>query len=249
MGRTQWGTTNLGIKSSLYNSCFRARSSLSTCNLSLSDYIRKNTIPPLYDGNTGTTNDSFDTYVYNQGYVYGIKLKNSSPARGTSSMRLGFTQIASSSTSGGTIGDNINIISNDYSFVNIRYTMSSGNTFNGWKTSQFGGSTITTSTSYNAYYTDSNITTRSIWYASTSAASPPRSVDNLGYFAPSAGGACFSFQTDAVYFNGPSALSAPAIYNASTGPTYSPSGYYSNGLQYRLWGGSFWSGTINNCLF
>ena len=37
MGRTSWGTTNLGISSKLYNSCFRSRGGYSNCNLSMSD--------------------------------------------------------------------------------------------------------------------------------------------------------------------------------------------------------------------
>lgn len=251
MGRTAWGTTNLGISSALYNSCFRSRGGYSNCNLSMSNYIRKTVEPQLYDGNTASTNSNFSDYVYNQGYVYGIKLKNDSPARGTASIRAGLTQVASTASSSGTIGNRINFISNDYSFINIRFSVSSGNQFDGWRTgsNSGGGTLITSSSSYNAYYTNSYIILYSTWYANTSASSPPRSSSYLGYYAPSAAGACFSYGNRTVYFTGSSALFSPAIYNASSGPTKSPSGYYSTGSVVRFWGGNNWSGTTQFCFF
>ena len=251
MGRTSWGTTNLGISSKLYNSCFRSRGGYSNCNLSMSDYIRKTVEPQLYDGNTASTNSNFSDYVYDKGFVYGIKLRNDSPARGTSQIRAGLTSVASTSSNSGEIGTRINFISDDYSFINIRFLASSGNQFDGWRTgnNSGGGTLITSSSSYNAYYTNTYIINYSTWYANTSASAPPRSNSYLGYYAPSAAGACFSYGNRTVYFTGSSALVSPAIYNASTGPTYSPSGYYSTGSAYRYWGGSSWFGTLNFCFF
>ncbi len=251
MGRTSWGTTNLGISSALYNSCFRSRGGYSNCNLSMSDYIRKTVEPQLYDGNTASTNSNFSSYVYNKGFVYGIKLRNDSPARGTASIRAGLTQVASNASNSGTVGSRINFISDDYSFINIRFTVTSGNQFDGWRTgsNSGGGTLITSSTSYNAYYTNTYIINYSTWYANTSASAPPRNNSYLGYYAPSAAGACFSYGNRTVYFTGSSALFSPAIYNASSGPTYSPSGYYSTGSVVRFWGGSNWSGTTQFCFF
>lgn len=254
MGRTSWGTTNLGISSKLYNSCYRSRSGTANCNLSMSNYIRKSVTPQLYDGNTGTTNSSISTYVYNQGFVYGIKLRNDSPARGTASIRASLTTVASTSSNSGEIGGTINFISNDYSFINIRFTASSGNQFDGWRTgnNSGGGTLITTSTSYNAYYTNTYIINYSTWYANTSASAPPRNSTVLGYWGPSAAGACFSYDNQTVYYSNsaPSALSSPALFRFSTGTTKSPSGYYSTGSIYRLWNsGGYFSGTINYCFF
>ena len=170
MGRTSWGTTNLGIASKLYNSCFRSRGGYTLCSLSMSNYIRKTVEPQLYDGNTASTNSNFSDYVYDKGYVYGIKLRNDSPARGTASIRAGLTSVASTASNSGEIGARINFISDDYSFINIRFLASSGNQFDGWRTgnNSGGGTLITSSSSYNAYYTNTYIINYSTWYANTS---------------------------------------------------------------------------------
>ena len=70
MGRATWGTTNLKIRDTLYNSCYRAQAGVSPYNFSQSDYIRSSVDPFLYFGNSGSTNSNFGTYVYNKGYVY-----------------------------------------------------------------------------------------------------------------------------------------------------------------------------------
>ena len=76
MGRVAWGSTNLGIRNNLYYSCFRSRSGI-VCNFSMSNYIRTSISPQLYNGNSGSTNSNFGTYVCNKGYAYGIALVNS----------------------------------------------------------------------------------------------------------------------------------------------------------------------------
>ena len=133
MGRVAWGSTNLGIRNNLYYSCFRSRSGI-VCNFSMSNYIRTSISPQLYNGNSGSTNSNFSTHVCNRGYAYGIALVNSSPSRGTSSIRLaGVTQILSSSGNGATLGSSYNVVSASYSYIQVRFTASSGNQFDGWR--------------------------------------------------------------------------------------------------------------------
>ena len=238
MGRQSWGSSNLAIKNSLYHSCFRARSGL-VCNFSMSNYIRTNISPQLYNGNSGSTNSKISTYVCNKSYVYGIALVNSSPSRGTSSVRTaGVTQILSSSTNGATLGSSYNVISSSYSYIQVRFTASSGNQFDGWRAGSSGGPLITTSTSYNAYYNNSYIINYTKWYARTSVAAPPRYTTAYPY-GTSSFGACnatsyMTFYVSTAY----SALTAPKIYANSTGNTGAPVGFYSNGFYYRYFNGS-----------
>lgn len=238
MGRVAWGSTNLGIRNNLYYSCFRSRSGL-VCNFSMSNYIRTSISPQLYNGNSGSTNSNFATYVCNKGYAYGIALVNSSPSRGTSSIRtVGVTQILSSSSNGATLGSSYNVVSASYSYIQIRFTASSGNQFTGWYTASSGGSQITSSTSYNAYYTNTYIVNYKKWYARTAVASPPRYTTAYPY-GTSSFGACnatsyMTFYVSTAY----SALTAPKIYANSTGNTGAPQGFYSNGFYYRYFNGS-----------
>ena len=58
MGRATWGTTNLKIRDTLYNSCYRAQAGVSPYNFSQSDYIRSSVDPFLYFGNSGSTNSA-----------------------------------------------------------------------------------------------------------------------------------------------------------------------------------------------
>ena len=48
MGRQTWGTTNLKVRDSLYNSCYRTMNSVGPYNFSMSDYIRSSVEPFLY---------------------------------------------------------------------------------------------------------------------------------------------------------------------------------------------------------
>ena len=238
MGRVAWGSTNLGIKNNLYYSCFRSRSGI-VCNFSMSNYIRKTISPQLYNGNSGSTNSKFSSHVCNKGYAYGIALVNSSPSRGTSSIRLvGVTEILSSSANGSTLGSTYNVISANYSYIQIRFTASSGNQFDGWRAGSSGGPLITTSTSYNAYYTNSYIYNYTKWYARTSVASPPRYTTAYPYgissFSACNSGNNQTFYVSTIY----SALTAPKIYASSTGNTGAPAGYYSNGFYFRYFNGS-----------
>ena len=238
MGRVAWGSTNLGIRNNLYYSCFRSRSGI-VCNFSMSNYIRTSISPQLYNGNSGSTNSNFGIYVCNKGYAYGIALVNSSPSRGTSSIRTaGVTQILSSSGNGATLGSSYNVVSASYSYIQVRFTASSGNQFDGWRAGSSGGPLITTSTSYNAYYTNSYIYNYTKWYARTSVASPPRYTTAYPYgissFTACNSGSFLTFYVSTAY----SALTAPTIYANATGNTKAPAGYYSNGFYYRYFNGS-----------
>lgn len=251
MGRQQWGSTNLGIKSSLYHTCFRARNGAS-CNFSMSNYIRKTITPYLYNGNSGSTNSTFSGYVCNKGYVYGIALKNSNPSRGTGRIKLAGTStivyLGSSSTNNATYGTQYNVISNSYSYINISFSATSGNTFNGWYTSPSGGTRITSSTSYNAYYTNSYISGRTIWYSQTAAA--PSRYTTFYPYGPGAFTACNSGNGQTFFVSTAySALTAPKIYANSVGNTGAPAGFYSNGFQYRRFNGSSWLSSPGSCLF
>ena len=215
MGRVAWGGTNLGIRNNLYYSCFRSRSGIVS------------------------TNSNFGTYVCNKGYAYGIALVNSSPSRGTFSIRTaGVTQILSSSGNGATLGSSYNVVSASYSYIQVRFTASSGNQFDGWRAGSSGGPLITTSTSYNAYYTNSYIYNYTKWYARTSVASPPRYTTAYPYgissFTACNSGSFLTFYVSTAY----SALTAPTIYANATGNTKAPAGYYSNGFYYRYFNGS-----------
>ena len=86
MGRATWGTTNLTFGGSLYSSCYRTGALASLANLSQQNFIRSSVDPFLYFGNSGTTNSSFETYVYNKGFAYGIALQLGSPSGGTASV-------------------------------------------------------------------------------------------------------------------------------------------------------------------
>ena len=215
MGRVAWGSTNLGIRNNLYYSCFRSRSGI-VCNFSMSNYIRTSISPQLYNGNSGSTNSNFGTYVCNKGYAYGIALVNSSPSRCTSSIRTaGVTQILSSSGNGATLGSSYNVVSASYSYIQVRFTASSGNQFDGWRAGSSGGPLITTSTSYNAYY----------WKLY------PYGISS---FTACNSGSFLTFYVSTAY----SALTAPTIYANATGNTKAPAGYYSNGFYYRYFNGS-----------
>jgi hypothetical protein len=185
MGRATWGTTNLKIRDTLYNSCYRAQAGASPYNFSQSDYIRSSVDPFLYFGNSGSTNSNFGTYVYNKGYSYGIKLTNDSPAYGTIQVYRGSTLVTSTATNGGSTNSNNQFVSANYSFINIRFNVTAAGQFNGWRTSpNGGGSSITTSSNYNAYHTYSSIKDRSVWYTYTQAGTSSESAI-VGYGTPS----------------------------------------------------------------
>jgi hypothetical protein len=250
MGRATWGTTNLSSNTSLYSSDYRTMSGGSATNQSQSDYIRSGVSPYLYFGNSGSTNSNYGTYVYNKGYVYGIKLTNDSPSYGTIKVYRSTTQVTSTGTPGGSTNDNNQYVSANYSYIGIVFTVSAGGTFNGWRTSPNGaGSSITTSNSYNAYYTDSWIYNYNQWYTYTAAAVSSDSKV-LGVGTP-AFRACFSWSTQLVHYDDNyTALSAPALYRNSGLTAYANfSNNASNGTNYRYWSSSYWSSAIQFCSF
>ena len=248
MGRATWGTTNLSSNTSLYSSDYRAMSGLSTNNQSQSNYIRQSISPYIYWGNSGSTNSNYGTYVYNKGYVYGMKLTNDSPAYGTIKVyRDGSTLITSTATPGGNTNSNNQYVSANYSYITIVFTASGGD-FNNWRTSpNGGGSLITASTSYNAYYTDAWVYNYNNWYTYTQASVSSTST-TLGKGTP-AFRACLSWSTQLVWYDDAyTALSAPALYRNSGLSAYvSVANNLSNGSNYRYWNYTSWSGAIQFC--
>ncbi len=252
MGRAIWGTTNLSSNTSLYNADYRTMSGGGSVNQSQSNYIRSSVDPYLYFGNSGTTNSNYGTYVYNKGYVYGIKLTNDSPSYGTIKVYRGApaTLVTSTSTNGGSTNENNQYVSANYSFINIQFIVSAGGQFNGWRTSPNGaGSSITTSNSYNAYYTDSWIYNYNTWYTYTEAA-VSSTAETLGKGNPSFR-ACFSSATAYVYFNDAyDWYSAPGMYRNSGLTAYANfSSYLADGSFVRYWNYTSWSGPVSFCGF
>ena len=84
-------------------------------------------------------------------------------------MSINNSQSTSSST--GKIGFQGQFISNTAPYFNIQASAGSGYNFDGWYTSPSGGSLITSSNNYNAYYNFSVLILNNNWYARTSAAS------------------------------------------------------------------------------
>ena len=248
MGRAVWGTTDLTSNTSIYGVDYRAMSGANASNQSQADGIRSGVDPYLYFGNSGTTNDSYGTYLYNKGYVYGIKLTNDSPSYGTAKVYRSTTLVTSTATNGGSTNQNNQYVSANYSYINIQFTVSPGGTFNGWRTSpNGGGSSITTSISYNAYYSDAWIYNYTNWYAYTQAAVTSDSKV-LGKGTPSFR-ACFSFATQLVYYDDNyTALTAPAIYRNSGLSAYvSVANYLSNTTKVRYWNNTYWSSPVQFC--
>lgn len=251
MGRATWGTTNLKIRDTLYNSCYRAQAGVSPYNFSQSDYIRSSVDPFLYFGNSGSTNSNFGTYVYNKGYSYGIKLTNDSPAYGTIQVYRGSTLVTSTATNGGSTNSNNQFVSANYSFINIRFNVTAAGQFNGWRTSpNGGGSSITTSSNYNAYHTYSSIKDRSVWYTYTQAGTSSESA-YVGYGTPSFR-ACFYSNSINIYYNDNyTVMSSPTVSRfSSLSSNWGTSTYISNGSIVRFWNGSSgWSSPLSLCMF
>tara|TARA_B100001094_G_C18144633_1_gene779939 strand:+ start:958 stop:1710 length:753 start_codon:yes stop_codon:yes gene_type:complete len=250
MGRATWGTTNLGIQNKLYHSCYRAMSG-HYYNSSMSNYIRSSVSPFLYFGNSGSTNSRMSTYVYNKGYVFGIKLVNDSPSYGTISVYRGSSAyVTGTSTNGGSTNSNNQFVSANHTYLNIRFAVAAGGQFNGWRSSaNGGGSLITTSTNYNAYYTNADIYNRSVWYTYTEAGTSSEST-TLGYGSPQFR-ACFFYNSAVVYYDDNyTAITSPGIYSNSDLSSGAPGNYYySTGTIVRYWGGSSWSGPLQLCPF
>jgi len=252
MGRATWGTTNLSSNTSLYNADYRTMSGLSSVNQSQSDYIRSSIEPYLYFGNSGTTNSNYSSYVYNKGYVYGIKLTNDSPSYGTIKVYRGSpaTLVTSTSTNGGSTNQNNQYVSNSYSYINIQFVVSAGGQFNGWRTAANGsGSSITTSISYNAYYTSSWIYNYNQWYTYTEASVSSESK-TLGKGTPSFR-ACFSWSTALVYYDDNyDWYSAPGMYRNPGLTAYANfNSYLADGSNVRQWNYTSWGGPVSFCGF
>lgn len=187
MGREVIGASNrIGIKSHMYSYCWRniqPTPSDYNNNLSLCKFLRYYDYPYVVGTNRSGINNNFGvcTYLRNKGYLYflrlhnttncSIEIRNTQATTYTSPWFSGGTNSTTTSSSTGKIGYRGQFISNTASYFNIRASASSGYNFNGWYTATSGGSLITASTNYNAYYNFSVLIMNNDWYARTSAAS------------------------------------------------------------------------------
>lgn len=229
MGREQIGASNrIGIKSHMYSYCWRniqPTPSSYNNNLSLCKFLKYSNYPYIVGSNrTTSTNFGVGTYLRDKGYLYFLKLHNTTNCtieiiNGVGG-KLGYkapwfdtNATISTASSTGTLGYRGQFISNTAQYFNIRATAGSGYTFSGWYTAASGGSVITTSTNYNAYYNFSDIINRNNWYARTATAS------YIGSTAVYYGSACVSACTTTYPI--PSA-GGPNIENLYWSTPYSP---------------------------
>ncbi len=150
----------------------------------------------------------------------------------------------------GSTNSNNQFVSANHTYLNIRFAVAAGGQFNGWRSSaNGGGSLITTSTNYNAYYTNADIYNRSVWYTYTEAGTSSEST-TLGYGSPQFR-ACFFYNSAVVYYDDNyTAITSPGIYSNSDLSSGAPGNYYySTGTIVRYWGGSSWSGPLQLCPF
>ena len=186
MGREAIGNNRIGIKSHMYSYCWRniqPTPSDYNNNLSLCKFLKYSNYPYI----VGTErfgislNLGVCTYLRNKGYLYFLRLHNTTNCsieiRNTQDTNYGSpwfsggTNAQTTSSSTGKIGFQGQFISNTAPYFNIRASASSGYNFNGWYTATSGGSLITSSTNYNAYYNFSVLIMNNNWYARTTAAS------------------------------------------------------------------------------
>jgi len=260
MGRTTLGNTNLDFDGALYPSGYRTNSGRSNTNMALCGWTKYNasfgaTNPAVIGTTTGNTNYSISTYAKGRGYIWYVKFQNTSngsievswPTESSYADRGG----SSSSNSSGYAMTNYMSISASTSYWTVQSFTSSGYQFDGWYTASSGGTQITTSASYNAYYTNSYIINNSIWYARRSSSGTPTSPGYSIQFDYNSGpSSCNTFSRQTVYFtptNSSTIFSATKMYNFG-GSSFSPGGYYSENFGYRLWHqGGFWSGSPGFC--
>lgn len=261
MGRVSLGNTNINFSGELYSSCYRGSHGASNTNLSLCAWTGYNKSiavnqPAVIGTATGNTNYSIGTYAKGRGYIWMMLFQNSPngtiniswptestyPDKGTSSANAGTSTIMTPYQS----------ISASTSYWTLTSSQNSGYGFDGWYSATSGGTQYTSSSSYNAYYTNSNIYNQSKWYARRSASGTPTSPGySIQYSNSSGNAACNTFTRQTVYFtptNASSIFSATKMYNFG-GNSFSPGGYYSENFGYRLWNGNQgqWNGGPGFC--
>ena len=185
MGRETIGSTNLKIGQTMYSQCWRniqPTPSYWNTNLSLCKFLKYADYPYVV-GTSGvlSTNLGVNTYLRNKGYLYFLRLhnttnctieiRNSQADTYSSPWFSGPNNAISTTSSTGKIGYRGQFISNTASYFNIQASAGSGYQFDGWYTASSGGSLITSSPSYNAYYNFSVLIMNNNWYARTSATS------------------------------------------------------------------------------
>ena len=217
------------------------------------------------------TNLGMGKYFCCKGYSYYLRIRNTSAGRGTVSTTWSgvSTPIGpdsdtfprrAPSTSYGTSNSTpalfpYQFLSGDNAgggLIQTNFTLSatanSGYVFDGWYTAAIGGTQITTSTSYNVFYTNTYLVNNNDWYAKWSVAPTPTGTSTyLGVHPTNSSYACSD------YYSGPnlyyvSSVSnftyIPQIYRNSSLTLSAPrSKYYSNGAVVRYYGPSGFQST------
>ena len=186
MGREAIGSTNIGIKAKMYSYCWRQIQETPSnwnSNLSLCKFLKYSDYPYIVgtDRVAPYTNLGVCTYLRNKGYLYFLRLhnttnctieiRNNQASSYTSPWFSGPNNSQSTSSSTGKIGFQGQFISNTAPYFNIQASAGSGYNFDGWYSSPTGGTLITTSNNYNAYYNYLTVYNYNNWYARTSSVS------------------------------------------------------------------------------
>ncbi len=261
MGRATLGNTNIDFQGALFPTCYINENSRANTNFALCGWTKYNagpfgtTNPAVIGTATGNTNYSISTYAKGRGYNWHLRVHNTSngsinvawPTESTYTDRGG----SSTNSSGTVIMGNYMSISASTSYWTLSQTTNSGYQFDGWYLASSGGTRITSSSTYNAYYTNTYLINYGNWYAQRSQSGTPTSPGYDKKFSYSSGNqACNTFNLQTVYMtptNASTIFSATKIYNFG-GNSFSPGGYYAESFSYRLWyNGGFWSGSPGFC--
>ena len=266
MGRVTLGADTLKWNGTLFSSGWRdmqTDTSLfgtgpSPSDLSLCAYMNYNVKP--YVVGTVTTADpvfqnySINTYVKNKGYAMYFSLVNTtnnsiradlSPTNPTYTSP-GFPSITSASWPGSGATGVINVfnqtITSTNNVIRVRSTPSPGYNFTAWYTAPSGGSVITSSTDYLAYYNYSSVISNNIWYARNEVATSYWSM-TVGK-GTNASLACYG-PTNTGYTIWFSGTGTQAEFNTHAGPvfsnssgTYQPTSYLHFVSKVRYWNNS-----------
>lgn len=262
MPRVTLGTTNINWAGELWPQNWRSDAGRANTNLNLCGWAKYNisisaTNPKVIGTSTGNTNYGIGTYAYNRGYNWYLRFQNTSngninvawPSEGT--YPDGGNSYTSSSS--GIIMNYYQSISASTSYWTVTSNQNSGYNFTGWYTATSGGSQITSSTSYNAYYSNSWVYNYRTWYARRAASGVPTSPSRTLYYSPSSQSqACSTFNTEIVYMtptNASTIASSTKIYSNSPGSTFSNSGWYVQAGVVRQWnqGQQQWTGSPSFC--
>ena len=211
-----------------------------------------------------TTNLGIAKYFCCKGYSYYLRIRNTTSGRGTVSTnwtgtsspigpdsdtfprRTPPTTYGTSNTTPALFP--YQFLSDSQSYFTLTATANSGYVFDGWFTAAIGGSQITTSSTYNVYFSNTNLINNNDWYARWSVAPTPTGTSTyLGFHPTNSSYACSD------YYSGPglfyvSSVSnftyIPQIYRNSSLTLSAPrSKYYSNGSVVRYYGPSGFQST------